>query len=33
MNDWLNILAGGGSAIAVWIIGRIAIDYWKRHKK
>ena len=33
MNDWLNILAGGGSAIVVWIIGRVVISNWKRDKK
>lgn len=33
MNDWLNILAGGGSAVVVWIIGRVVISNWKRNKK
>jgi len=33
MNDWLNIFAGAGSAIVVWIVGRIIIDNWKRNKK
>lgn len=33
VNDWLNILAGGGSAIVVWIIGRVVISNWKRDKK
>lgn len=33
VNDWLNILAGGGSAIVVWIIGRVVISNWKRNKR
>jgi hypothetical protein len=33
VNNWLNILAGGASAIAVWVIGRIVIDNWKRTKR
>ena len=31
--DWLNIIAGGGSAVVVWIIGRIIVENWKRNKK
>ena len=33
MNEWLNIVAGGLSAIVVWIIGRVVISNWKRNRK
>ncbi|MGB6128460.1 MAG: hypothetical protein WBG30_06890 [Psychrilyobacter sp.] len=33
VNEWLNMLAGGGSAMIVWGIGNILIDNWKKNRK
>lgn len=33
MQDWINIIVGGGSAILTWIVARILVDNYKRNKE